>query len=379
MEAPMYDGLKPATVMIVDDSRTSLHLLKQMLLKQDFIVKAFPRPEPALMWALENPPDLILLDIVMPGMDGFELCRLLKAEEKLKDVPVIFISSKSEIKSKVMAFGIGGVDYITRPFELEEVRTRVSTHLRIRRMQLGLMDQNRELERLVAEKVKEISDSRMATILALAKLAESRDDDTGKHLERVQGLCTLLAERLSTMPGCQAEIDREFIENIFYASPLHDIGKVGIPDRILLKPGRLDPDEFEVMKRHTVIGAETLEAVRERYRGNAFIEMGISIARSHHEWWDGSGYPDGLRGDAIPLCARIMAVADVYDALRSERSYKHALPHDRALEIIRAERGTHFCPCVVDAFLSLEADIVMAYEGADTKGSLFPGGFVLKD
>jgi len=342
-----------AAIMIVDDSRVNLHLLELMLSKQSYTVCPFRQGAAALQWAAQNPPDLILLDVIMPGMDGFELCARLKGDKRLKDIPVIFISAMNDLKTKVRAFGLGAVDYITKPFEMEELHTRVHTHLQIRSMQVRLTQHNRELERLVEQKVREISDSQLATILALAKLAESRDDETGNHLERVQMLCAVLAEHLSGTQAYRHQIDRTFISDIYHASPLHDIGKVGIPDRILLKPGRLDPDEFEIMKTHSVIGSDTLEAVRLKYRGNAFIDMGISIARWHHERWDGQGYPDGLAGDKIPLPARIMAVADVYDALRSERCYKKALPHAQALEIIASGRASQFSADIVDAFLSL--------------------------
>ena len=342
-----------ATIMLVDDSRVNLHLLELMLSRQRYNVRSFRQGAAALEWAAENPPDLILLDVIMPVMDGFELCARIKADERLKDIPVIFISAMNDLKTKVKAFGAGAVDYITKPFEMEELHTRVRTHLEIRSMQVRLTQHNQELERLVEQKVREISDSQLATILALAKLAESRDDETGNHLERVQILCAVLAEHLSGTQAYRHLIDRTFITDIYHASPLHDIGKVGIPDRILLKPGRLDPDEFEIMKTHSVIGADTLEAVRLKYRGNAFIDMGISIARWHHERWDGRGYPDGLAGDKIPLPARIMAAADVYDALRTERCYKKAMPHDRALEIIRDGKGSQFAPDIVDAVLAL--------------------------
>jgi putative two-component system response regulator len=342
------------SIMIVDDSRSSLRLLESMLLEQGYTVNSFLNGRQALEWATKNHPDLALLDIVMPDIDGFEVCECLKRDTKLRDVPVIFISSQNEIKSKVKAFGMGCVDYITRPFEFEEVRTRVKTHLRLRQMQITLENQNHELGKLVEEKVKEISDSWLVTILALAKLSESRDDDTGKHLERVQVLCRIIAENLASLPEYRETIDSKFIDNIYHASPLHDIGKVGIPDRILLKPGKLDPKEFNVMKQHTIIGAQTLEAVQEKYQSNVFIEMGIAIARSHHERWDGRGYPDGLAGRDIPLCARIMAVADVYDALRTTRCYKQAIPHESAIAIIREGMGNQFDPDVVDTFLKLE-------------------------
>jgi putative two-component system response regulator len=201
-----------------------------------------------------------------------------------------------------------------------------------------------------------VDGAQMATIFALSRLAESRDSDTGRHLERIQALCRLLASHLAAKPEFRDRIDASFVEDIFRASPLHDIGKVGIPDRVLLKPGRLTLDEAAITQRHTIIGAETLEAVRAAYPNNAFVAMGVSIARSHHERWDGSGYPDGLAGDAIPLAARIMAVADAYDALRSRRCYKEAYPHGKARELILASGGTQFDPAVVAAFDELEGD-----------------------
>jgi putative two-component system response regulator len=346
-----------ANIMIVDDSKASLQLLESMLREQGYSVHPFLQGRKALKYAIEIPMDLILLDIVMPDMDGFEICKHLKRESRLCDIPVIFISSQNEISSKVKAFIMGCVDYITKPFEVEEVRTRVNTHLRLRQMQIKLENHNHELARLVEEKVNEIADSWIATVLALAKLAESRDDDTGNHLERVRLLCRMLAEKLSVSPDYRSRIDSSFIKNIYHASPLHDIGKVGIPDHILLKPGKLDSEEFDLMKQHTIIGAQTLVAVQEKYQGNIFIDMGIDIARSHHEKWDGSGYPDGLSGHGIPLSARIMAVADVYDALRTHRCYKRAIPHDKAVTIIREGSGSHFAPEVADVFLALERTI----------------------
>jgi putative two-component system response regulator len=294
-------------------------------------------------------PDLILLDITMPEMDGFEVCRRLKQDVRYRDIPVIFISALNETLDKVEAFGSGGVDYITKPFQFEEVHARVETHLKLRRYQI-------HLEELVARQVEEISASQVATIFALSKLSESRDRDTGKHLERVQAYCKLLAERLGREAPYNSVIAAVFIHNISSASPLHDIGKVAISDRVLLKPGRLSPDEFESMKTHTTVGAATMAAVRDVYPKNAFLNMGIAIARSHHERWDGSGYPDGLKGEEIPLAARIMAVADVYDALRCKRCYKEALPHGRCCEIIARGSGTQFDPAVAAAFAELEGE-----------------------
>ena len=215
---------------------------------------------------------------------------------------MIFLSALIETEDKVKAFSAGAADYVSKPFQFDEIRARVETHLGIRRLQLQIERHNRELEALVAEQVKEIADSQMATIFALAKLAESRDDETGRHLEHVQELCRLLAMRMREQGGHDG-LDDIFIANVVHAAPLHDIGKVAIPDRILLKPSSLTAEEFEIMKTHTTLGAQTLEAVRHEYSHNAFIDMGVQIARSHHERWDGSGYPDGLAGEES-RCAR---------------------------------------------------------------------------
>ena len=220
---------------------------------------------------------------------------------------------------------------------------------------------NDDLQRMVKEKVKEISESQMATIFALAKLAEARDEDTGNHLKRVQIFCRLLAEKLSLRPDYKGRINAEFIDTLQKASPLHDIGKVGIRDAILLKPGKLTPEEFEEMKQHTVIGAATLEEVYQNYPGNYFIKIGIEIARSHHEKWDGSGYPDGLRGNEIPLSAQIMALVDVYDALRSKRVYKKAYSKGETRATIIEGANKHFNPLLVETFLKFEKEFENAY------------------
>jgi putative two-component system response regulator len=348
--------LKKPNILIVDDTLANLQVLSEMLKQQGYHVRPAPSGLLALEAAQSDPPDLILLDINMPNMNGYEVCTRLKADGHLSKIPVIFLSALSELSDKMKAFAVGGVDYITKPFQFEEVQARVKTHLTICNLQNELELHNHHLEELVQAQVKEISESQMATIFALAKLAESRDEDTGTHLERVQEFCKLLAQQLCTVTTCCESMDTTFINNLYHASPLHDIGKVGISDSILLKPGKHTPEEFEIMKQHTVIGAQTLEAARERYPRNDFINMGISIARSHHEKWDGSGYPDGLAGNDIPLAARIMTVADVYDALRSKRCYKDAFTHENSCEIIINGRGTQFDPVIIDAFLTKEQE-----------------------
>ena len=351
----------PDTILIVDDTPENLDILIGIL-KEDYRLKVATDGQSALELATATPPDLVLLDIMMPGMDGFEVCRRLKAEPRLGDVPVIFVSALGDLDSKVRAFTQGGVDYVTKPFQGEEVEARVKTQLRVRHLQMELEDYNRELENRVAAQVKEIAAGQFATIFALSKLAESRDDDTGQHLERVRTFCKLLADRLGQAKELLGQIAPGFVDTIYYASPLHDIGKVAIPDRILLKPGKLTKDEFETMKTHTTLGAKTLEAVAWEHPGNAFIEMGIQIARSHHERWDGNGYPDGLQGEQIPLPARIMAVADVYDALRSQRCYKPPFPHEKSSAIIISDSGSHFDPAVVEVFTELQEQLALTRE-----------------
>jgi putative two-component system response regulator len=342
-------GQTHGNILVVDDVPANLILLTGMLKEKGYRVRPVPNGKMALKAVEHEPPDLILLDINMPEMDGFEVCRRLKQDTRFRDIPIIFISALTETLDKVKAFHSGGVDYVTKPFQFEEVEARVETHLRLRRYQ-------EHLEDVVEEQVEEISASQVSTIFALSKLAESRDKETGTHLERVQIYCRMLAEKLGGDEPYNRVIDTAFIHNIFNASPLHDIGKVASPDQVLLKPGKLTPKECDIIKRHTLVGAATMEAVRDVYPKNTFINMGISIARSHHERWDGMGYPDGLKGDEIPLAARIMAVADVYDALRSNRCYKGPFSRDRSREIVQNGGGTQFDPIVVQAFLVLEEE-----------------------
>ncbi len=341
--------------MLVDDQAPNLKILEAMLRRQGHKVRSFPDGRPALASAASAPPDLILLDINMPEMDGYEVCARLKASETLGDIPVIFISAMNETMDKVRAFSVGGVDYVEKPFQFEEVQARVTAHLKLRRLQLDLQSRNARLEGVVREQVTRISESHMAMIFALAKLAESRDPETGKHLERVQRYCKLLSGYIGERGMFDGKVGPDFVEDIYHASPLHDIGKVGIPDRILQKMGKLTSEEFEVMKDHSELGARTLEDVWSRYPGNSFVRMGIEIARAHHEKWDGSGYPDHLAEDAIPLPARIMAVADIYDALTMRRCYKPAFSHERSCDIILESAGSNLDPEVVSAFGEIES------------------------
>jgi putative two-component system response regulator len=318
-----------------------------------FAVRVARSVPDALAQALSDQPDVMVVDATLMPRRASEMCELLTSPARLMDLPVLVVDVAGT-EDATAVISAGAVDCVTRPSQASDVVVRVRTHARLRRLTLDAEQHSRRLEAMVLEHVAEITDSQMATIVALAKLSESRDDQTGGHLERVQRFCRLLAEHLSHSID-YAVIDRTYLDNIEYASALHDIGKVAIADAILLKPGKLTPQELEVMKTHTTLGASTLEAVSSEYPSNDFISMGIKIARWHHERWDGAGYPDGLVGEEMPLCARIMAVADVYDALTSIRSYKPALGHAESRAIIVEGSGTQFDPAVVEAFLALES------------------------
>jgi putative two-component system response regulator len=352
-EAGLARCARGGNVMVVDDNPVNLRLMEEMLLPRGYQVSSFPRGRMALNAAALAPPDLILLDINMPEMDGYEVCERLKSSPHLSDIPVIFLSALTALNDRLRGFRSGGADYVSKPFQIDEVLARVETHVRLRRLKQEIEADNDRLQGLVQAQVKKIADAQLATIFAIARLAEARDDETGRHLERIQTFSGLLAIGMSETGEHKAMIDGSWIGNIFHASPLHDIGKVATPDRILSKPGKLTPEEFEIMKTHAALGAQTLRTVLEKYPDNEYIAMGIDIAQSHHERWDGTGYPYGLSGADIPLSARIVAVADVYDALRSKRRYKPAIPHDETCSIILAESGKHFDPEVAAVFSEL--------------------------
>jgi len=359
-----------ASVMVVDDNPAHLRLMEEILRPRGYEVRSFPSGRVALTAAGENPPDLILLDVLLdidvPEMTGYEVCERLKSSVQLSGIPVIFLSALNGPEDRLLGFRCGCVDYVSKPFQFEEVQERVAAHVGLWRLQQATDTDNRGLQKLVRIQVKRIADAQLETIFAIAKLTEARDDQTGRHLERVQTLCGLLAVALSGRPKYKTMVGSAWIRNIVHSSPLHDIGKVAIPDRILLKPGPLTPEEFAIMKNHAALGAQTLKTVHDRYPDNEFIGMGIELARSHHEWWDGTGYPDGLAGEAIPLSARILAVADCYDAIRSKRCYKPAIPHDETRAIILRDSGKQFDPAVTAVFSELADTFRDVWNRTDT-------------
>jgi putative two-component system response regulator len=318
-------------VLIVDDSKLALIALKGLLTENGYEVITASDGQEGLA-ALEQHPSCraIISDWEMPEMNGIELCKAVRAQDRPGYIYFLLLTSHGQVDEMVQGLSAGADDFIAKPYNPAEVLARL-----------------RAGERILALETRDVA------IFALAKLAESRDNDTGTHLERVQFYCKALSQWLATQHKFTNVIDPEFIRLIFQTSPLHDIGKVGIPDAILLKPGRLDPAEFDIMKTHTTIASHTLDAALKKFPGVAFLKMAKDIAESHHEKVDGTGYPYGLMGDDIPLCGRIIAVADVYDALVSKRVYKDALTHDAASAIIEEGRSKHFDSDVVDAFTAI--------------------------
>jgi putative two-component system response regulator len=358
MSDPVLAPLDRKTILVVDDAPDNLALMSG-LLKDLYRVKVANSGEKALRLARgDEPPDLILLDIMMPDHSGYDVCRELKADAATRDIPIVFLTAMSTVEDERKGLELGAVDYITKPISPPIVLVRVATHLAIKAAADFLRDKNDYLEAEVARRTAEISAIQDVTILAMASLAETRDTDTGNHIRRTQFYVRALAERLKEHPRFRHFLEPATVEMLFKSAPLHDIGKVGIPDRILLKPGRLDEDEYEVMKTHTTLGRDAIRSAEERLGTSVeFLRLAKEIAYGHQEKWDGTGYPQGLGGDDIPISARLMAVADVYDALVSRRIYKDGMTHEEALALLVAGRGTHFDPDVVDAFVEIESEV----------------------
>jgi len=357
-------------ILVVDDTPDNLTLMAE-LLQDRYAIKVANNGERALRVAAGTPPpDLILLDIMMPDMDGLEVARPLRADPATRDIPFIFLTARSQIEDERQGFELGAVDYITKPVSPPILLARVHTHLTLKAAKDFLKDQNAYLENEVQRRTQEVSMIQDVTIMAMASLAETRDNETGNHIRRTQNYVRILARQLQGHPRFAAFLSDANIELLYKSAPLHDIGKVGIPDRILLKPGKLTPEEFEIMKTHTTLGRDAILHAEVRLNSpNTFLRFARDIAYAHQEKWDGSGYPLGLRGDEIPVSARLMAVADVYDALISRRVYKPPFPHEQAVQIISEGRGRHFDPDMVDAFLQVAEDFrSIAATFADTEG-----------
>lgn len=354
-------GRSARTILIVDDVPENLAVLGELLCSAGYRVKAANSGLTALRYAVQPPrPDLILLDVMMPMMDGYEVLSRLLADPASRDIPVIFLTALGDAGDEERGLELGAADYITKPIQPTVVLARVRTQLEAKLARDWLRNQNAFLEAEVARRMAENDQTQIVSIRALAHLAEIRDPETGNHILRTQSYVHLLAVRLAGHPRFAHLLSDRYIQLLTRSAPLHDIGKVGIPDHILQKPGKLTPEEWEVMKTHAVLGAEAIELAERDIEGRVeFLAQAKEIARWHHERWDGSGYPDGLSGDAIPISARLMALADVFDALISPRVYKLPMPFEAARDIIVAARGRHFDPDVADAFLNAFDDFVV--------------------
>jgi len=342
-------------VLIVDDTEANVDILVEAL-GEDYEVSVAMDGESALELVAEQVPDIILLDIMMPGMDGYEVCRRLKAEQSTADIPVVFLTAMTEIDNKTRGFQLGAVDYVTKPFEIMEVKARIQTHLSLRLAQLELSNLNEILEIKVQERTRELSLTQEATIEAMACLAEYRDPETGGHIKRTKNYLMALAQKLKDQPKYKAFLSDSNTDILYKSAPLHDIGKVGVRDDILLKPGKLTNEEFDEMKRHTIYGRDAIHFASQKLGENSFLHLAKEIAHSHQEKWDGSGYPEGTSGDAIPISGRLMAIADVYDALICRRVYKAPFTHQKAVSIILEGKGRHFDPDMVDAFMEIQEE-----------------------
>ncbi|MDR1935161.1 MAG: two-component system response regulator [Candidatus Accumulibacter sp.] len=352
-----YDE-KP-TILVVDDAPDNLALMSA-LLKDTYKVKVATNGEKALQIAGSvAPPDLILLDVVMPEMDGYEVCRRLKASSDTRDIPVIFLTANVDAHNEERGLQLGAVDYLTKPVVPSIVLARVDTHLKLKASADFLRNKAEFLEAEIAKRTFEVQAIQDVTIMTIASLAETRDNETGSHIRRTQYYVRILAQHLQSHARFKDSLSGNAINLLYKSAPLHDIGKVGIPDSILLKPGPLSDDEFKIMKTHTTLGRNSISHAEKQLGMKVdFLACAKEIAYSHHEKWDGSGYPQGLREEAIPIPARLMALADVYDALVSRRIYKPNMTHEQAREIIERGRGNHFDPEVVDAFLATEANFL---------------------
>lgn len=325
------------TILVVDDVPENIEILDGILRSQ-YKVKAALSGEKALKIAMQaDVPDLILLDVMMPDMNGYEVCKQLKEQSHTRNIPVIFVTAMGQIEDEARGFELGAVDYITKPISPAVVRARVRTHL-------ALYDQHRLLEQRVQERTRELQATRLEIIRRLGRAAEYKDNETGLHVIRMSHYCRLIAQT--------SGMNAEDVELLFNAAPMHDVGKIGIPDHILRKPGKLNPDEWEIMKKHAEIGARIIGK-----HSSELLETARILALTHHEKWNGHGYPSRLRAEDIPITGRIVAIADVFDALTSVRPYKAAWPVEKAVALIRDERGEHFDPTLVDCFLAVLPEI----------------------
>jgi putative two-component system response regulator len=328
------------SILVVDDDATNLRMLQEIL-RPMYKVYAAPSGERAMGFLEHNCPDLILLDVEMPVMNGYELIKKIKEDERLSAIPVLFLTAQEGRDKEEQAFHLGAVDYILKPITTGVVRARVNLHIE-------LEDYRKRLETLVSEKTERLRLTQDSILDILANVTAWRDSGTGGHIERTTAYTRLVVKELSKKNDSNYIISPQYGEHIIKSSKLHDIGKVAVSDNILLKPGRLTPEEFDEIKKHTTFGAQIIDdAIHDLGDDSSFLHVAREIVISHHEWWNGSGYPNGLAGSAIPISGRVMAVSDIYDSLTSARPYKDAMTHEKAMSIIYGETGSHFDPHMI--------------------------------
>ncbi len=343
------EARKKGRILIVDDTPDNVWVLAEVL-KEDHTIMVARNGASALEMAHRNPkPDVILLDVLMPGMDGYEVCHLLRSNEDTRDIPIIFVTSQDDTGHEEKGLALGAVDYIRKPFVPTLVKARVHAQLELKRHRDDLDD-------LVHERTRELELTQQFIINALATLAEWRDPNTGEHIRRTKSYVRIIAKELRKTEKYASFLTDEIVQILCLVAPLHDIGKVCVPDAILLKPGTLTADEFDIMKQHTICARDVLDSAGEEIGNIVFLRTAKELAYSHHERWDGKGYPEGTHREDIPLIAQIMSVADVYDALTSARVYKPAFSHEESVQLILGGRDTQFAPDVVDAFLKCASD-----------------------
>jgi len=357
--------MKPK-IFVVDDEERNRRLMEALLVPLGYDVVLAADGEEALRKVKETPPDVILLDVMMPGISGFDVAKKLKENGETKIIPIVMVTALQDVETRIRALEAGADDFLSKPVDKTELQARVRSLVQVKAYNDHMRDYQKELEAEVTKRTEElrqafetIKTASLDTIYRLSRASEYKDEDTGAHIKRMSNYSAAVARQMG--------LSKDDVDSILYASPMHDAGKIGIPDKILLKPGKFAPDEWEIMKQHAVIGGKILSG-----SDSEFIKLAEVIALTHHEKWDGSGYPNGLRGTAIPLVGRIAAIADVFDALTSKRPYKEAFSLDKSFAIIREGRGSHFDPEVVEAFFAVEKEILSIRETfKDQEPSLF--------
>ena len=365
------------TILVVDDMPENIALMRRLLEPKGYTISEALSGPAALELVAMDPPDVILLDLIMPDMNGFEVCDRLKRDLVTRHIPIIIITGVAEHEANIRALEAGVDDFLIRPIDpvLLDARIRSSVKSKalqdqVIKYQRRLEVDNQALEERVRERTAQLERTQQVTMFSMARLAESRDPETGEHLERMRRYVREIAIEMGSWPKYDGIIDSGFVEILYYSSPLHDIGKVGIPDQILLKPGKLTVEEFDIMKTHTLVGGDTLKAADEEAGGNSFLMMGRDIAYFHHEKWDGNGYPYGMSGEEIPLPARIVALGDAYDALTSKRPYKEPFTHEKSRDIILEAAGSHFDPDVIEAFKARDSRFIKIRDKYKDSGHL---------